>query len=157
MVHEESLIKKILVALDGSIYSEKITKYGGDLALRYDAEITLIHVVEPPTIMMPVGGMETSMPMAEIELTNRIVEETESKAKNFLNENKKILQHQGLKVKILVEKGNVPDTIITIAEKNNYDLILVGSRGIGDIKRFFLGSVSDKISKHAHCPVLIVR
>ncbi len=157
MVHEESLIKKILVALDGSIYSEKVAKYGGDLALRYDAEITLIHVVEPPTIMMPVGGMETSMPMAEIELTNRLVEEIESKAKSFLNENKKILESKGLDVKILIEKGNISNTILTIAEENNYDLIIVGSRGHGDIKRFFLGSVSDKISKHAHCPVLILR
>ena len=157
MVHEESLIKKILVALDGSIYSEKVAKYGGDLALRYDAEITLIHVVEPPTIMMPVGGMETSMPMAEIELTNRLVEEIESKAKSFLNENKKILESKGLDVKTLIEKGNISNTILTIAEENNYDLIIVGSRGHGDIKRFFLGSVSDKISKHAHCPVLILR
>ncbi len=151
------IVKKILVALDGSIYTEKVAKYGGDLALRYDAKITLINVVEPPTVVMPVGGMETSMPMVEIELTNRIVEEIESNAKKFLDQNKKVLESKGLDVDILVEKGNISNTILTIAEQNNYDLIVVGSRGHGDIKRFFLGSVSDKISKHAHCPVLIVR
>ncbi|MGQ9720580.1 MAG: universal stress protein [Candidatus Jordarchaeum sp.] len=156
MNDEDKLIKKILVALDGSVYSDKVAKYGGDLAQRYNAKITLIHVFEPPTLVMPVGGMETSMPAAEIELTNRIIEEINTKAKKFLNQYKKGLA-KGLEVEIIVEKGNISNTILIFAEENNYDLIVVGSRGFGDIKRFFLGSVSDKVSKHAHCPVLIVR
>ncbi len=157
MVHEENLIKKILVALDGSIYSKKVAKYGGDLALRYEAEITLINVVEPPNILMPISGMETTMPMVEIELKEKLIQRTESKAKEMLEEYKQILESKGLDVTLQIETGNVSDTILRTAEDQNYDLIVVGSRGLGDIKRFFLGSDSDKISKHAHCPVLIVR
>ena len=60
-------------------------------------------------------------------------------------------------MKIQLEFGNPAETIIEIAEKGNYDLIVVGSRGLSSVKRFFLGSVSDDISHHAKCSVLIVR
>nr|MDO8081600.1 universal stress protein [Candidatus Freyarchaeota archaeon] len=155
--YKEKPIKKILVALDGSVYSEKVAMYGGDLALRYKAEITLIHVVETPKSIMPVSEVETSYSMEEIELTEKLTKQMESVAKTLLNEYKKDMKNKGLDAKILVEKGNASDIILTVAEDEGYDLIVVGSRGLGNIKRFILGSISDKISKHAHCSVLIVR
>ncbi|MEX2704298.1 MAG: universal stress protein [Candidatus Freyrarchaeum guaymaensis] len=157
MSREEKLIKNILVALDGSQYSEKVAKYAADIAQKYSAQITLIHVIEPPTIIMPTGGAETSMPAAEIQLTETITQQMETKAKKLLTRHQKNLQNRGINAKTLILKGNIPETILTTAEKNNHDLIIVGSRGLGNIKRFLLGSTSDKISKHAHCPVLIVR
>ncbi|MEM2134087.1 MAG: universal stress protein [Candidatus Freyarchaeota archaeon] len=157
MVYEEKLIQKVLVAIDGSIYSDKVARYGEEIAKHHNAEITLIHVVEPPKIILPMSGMETTLPMAEIELTEKLATEMENKAKKLLNQYKKDMENKGINVKILIERGNVSETILTIAEEEGYDLIIVGCRGLGNIKRFILGSVSDKISKHANCSVLIVR
>jgi len=156
LVNEEKLIKKILVAIDGSSYSNKVAKYGEDIALRYSAEITLIHVVEPPRSLIPVSEIDTGL-AAEIEYLEKIAKKMESNAENMLNGYKKYMKDEGLNVKIRVEKGNPSDIILNIAEDEHYDLIIVGSRGLGNVKRFILGSVSDKISKHANCPVLIVR
>ncbi|MEM3585994.1 MAG: universal stress protein [Candidatus Jordarchaeaceae archaeon] len=156
MENEEKLIKKILVALDGSSYANQVAKYGGDIALRYNAEITLIHVVEPPRSIIPVSEIDTGL-AAEMEFLEKLTKKMELNAENMLNGYKKEMKDKGLNVKTRVEKGNPSDIILTIAEDENYDLIVVGSRGLGNLKRFILGSVSDKISKHAHCPVLIVR
>jgi nucleotide-binding universal stress UspA family protein len=154
--NEEKLIKKILVALDGSSYSDQVAKYGGDIALRYNAEITLIHVVELSKSVMPISGMDADF-SAEIELTEKLTKRMESNAQNLLSGYKKDMDDKGLDAKIRIENGNASDIILTIAEDEGYDLIVVGCRGLGNVKRFVLGSVSDKISKHAHCPVLIVR
>jgi nucleotide-binding universal stress UspA family protein len=153
--NNEKLFKKILVALDGSSYSNQVAKYGADIALRYNAEITLIYVVELPKSVIPIPGMDIDF-SAEIELTGKLAKRMESKAQILLNEYRKDMEGKGLDVKIRIENGNASDIILTIAEDENYDLIVVGSRGLGNVKRFILGSVSDKISKHAHCPVLIV-
>ncbi|MBS7270746.1 MAG: universal stress protein, partial [Candidatus Freyarchaeota archaeon] len=87
----------------------------------------------------------------------KLATEMEKKAKKLLNQYKKEMENKGINAKILIERGNVSETILTIAEEEGYDLIIVGCRGLGNIKRFILGSVSDKISKHANCSVLIVR
>src|SRR5438876_7535776 len=87
------------------------------------------------------------------ELTERkaamgIVGETESKAKK-----------QGIHVKTEIPEAvsSVVETIINHATKENVDLIIVGTRGLGGFKKMLLGSVSSGIVSHAHCPVLVVR
>lgn len=156
MNNKEKLFKKILVALDGSPYSNQVAKYGADIALQYNAEITLIYVVEIPKSVIPIPGMEIDF-SPEIELTGKLAKRIEEKAQNLLNGYKKDMESKGLDVKIRIENGDASDIILTIAENEGYDLIVIGNRGQGNIKRFILGSVSDKVSKHAHCPVLIVR
>jgi nucleotide-binding universal stress UspA family protein len=64
---------------------------------------------------------------------------------------------KGAKFDKKLEFGNPAETIINVAEKGKYDLIIVGKRGLSTVKRFFLGSVSDDVSHHAKCSVLIVR
>jgi nucleotide-binding universal stress UspA family protein len=93
----------------------------------------------------------------EIELTEKLINRMESNAQNLLSGYKKDMEDKGLDVKIRIENGNASDIILTIAEDEGYDLIVVGCRGHGNVKRFILGSVSEKVSRHAHCPVLIVR
>jgi nucleotide-binding universal stress UspA family protein len=61
-----------------------------------------------------------------------------------------------LRINKKLEFGVPSDVIVEIAEKGNYDLIIVGSRGLGKVKRFLLGSVSDDVSHKAKCSVLIV-
>jgi len=62
-----------------------------------------------------------------------------------------------LKVSTKLVEGRPSDKIIETAEKGNFDIIIMGSRGLGGIKEFFLGSVSDRVADEAACPVLIVK
>ena len=55
------------------------------------------------------------------------------------------------------ETGHPADVILCVGEEESCDLIVLGSRGLGEVKRFLLGSVSDAVAHHAYCPVLIVR
>ncbi len=64
---------------------------------------------------------------------------------------------KGVKVDTQLKFGNPAETIIEVAEKENYDVIVVGSKGLSKVKRFFLGSVSDDVSHHARGSVLIVK
>lgn len=70
---------------------------------------------------------------------------------------KAVEEVKGVSATKRLELGNPAEEIIQIANKERYDLIVVGSRGLSRTKRFFLGSVSDDVSHHAHCSVLIVR
>jgi len=136
IVKQKTQLSKILVAIDGSESAEKALKYSAQLAEKHKAKVTLLNVQESklfginPKVVREVGEHALSNAAAKIK---------------------------GLKLNKQLEYGNPAETIIEVAEKGNYELIVVGSRGLGSVKRFFLGSVSDDISHHAKRSVLIVR
>jgi len=67
------------------------------------------------------------------------------------------VEKAGVKAVTRLEHGQPADKLIQLAKDESFDLIVIGSRGLGSIARFFLGSVSDKVSHHATCSVLIAR
>ena len=69
----------------------------------------------------------------------------------------KIAKAAGMEVETRVLKGNPAEKIVSFAEDNNIDMIIVGSLGKGGYERLVLGSVSEKIVRHAKVPVLVVR
>ncbi|KAL9230815.1 hypothetical protein vseg_006115 [Gypsophila vaccaria] len=66
-------------------------------------------------------------------------------------------QEKSIKAQTLAMRGDPKEMICQAAEQMHVDLLVVGSRGLGMLKRAFLGSVSDYCAHHAHCPVLIVK
>jgi len=136
LVKQKTKMSKILVAIDGSESAEKALKYTVQLAKKHKAKITLLNVQESKLFSLKPNMVK--------EVGERILSDAATKVK-------------GLKVNTQLEFGNPAETIIEVAEKENYDLIVVGSRGVSNVKRFFLGSVSDDVSHHAKCSVLIVR
>ena len=150
------MIKKILVPLDGSEHSNKALNLALDLAEKYSANIKLLTVAQP---IVFTESTFLTQPMIPPESTVMYVNEIETA-------HKKILQHAlkkakeakpNIKITKQLENGRPADRIIEIANNENFDLIVMGSRGIGGIKEFFLGSVSDRVADRAHCPVLIVK
>ncbi len=129
-------LSKILVAVDGSQSAEKALEHAVQLAKKHKANLTLLNVGESKLF-----GFKPEMVR---DAGKRILSDATDKVK-------------GLKLNSQLEFGNPAETIIDIAEKGNYDLIIVGSRGISNVKRFFLGSVSDDVSHHAKSSVFIVR
>jgi nucleotide-binding universal stress UspA family protein len=127
---------KILVAHDGSKHAQRALNYAVQLGEKCKSRITLLNVAQT---MLPRMQEETAKSMGE-----RVVSEAESHVKGASMDKK-------------VELGHPAKTIIDFAKKGNFDLIVLGSRGLNPVKRFVLGSVSDKVARHAHCSVLTVR
>ena len=136
IVKQKTKLSKILVAVDGSESAEKALEYAVQLAEKHKAKVTLLSVGESKLF-----GFK---PEVVREVGERVLSDAAAKVK-------------GLKLKTQLEFGNPAETIIEVAEKGNYDLAVVGNRGLSSVKRFLLGSVSDDVSHHAKCSVLIAR
>ncbi|MEJ2242854.1 MAG: universal stress protein [Candidatus Bathyarchaeota archaeon] len=146
----------MLVPIDGSEHSDKVLNYALDLAEKYSAEIMLFSVAQA---YVTTGPMFVTHPMSPLETPRVYINEMESAHKKVLakafRKAKKIKPN--LKVLKNLVNGRASDEIVKIAKEENFDLIVMGSRGLGGIKEFFLGSVSDRVADHAQCPVLIVK
>src|SRR5437870_10042393 len=156
------LFKKILVAQDGSESSQRAAQAALELAEKLKADLVVLHAISSPTsyyhsTIASTTGMSLPSPSQhEIDayyayarkVALGIVGETESKAKK-----------QGIHVKTEIPEAvsSIVETIVNHASKENVDLIIVGTRGLGGFKKMLLGSVSSGIVDHAHCPVLVVR
>src|SRR5437899_9386591 len=156
------LFKKILVAQDGSESAQKAAQAALELAEKLKADLVVLHAISSPTsyyhstIAAPTGMSLPAPSQHEInayyayarKVALGIVGETESKAKK-----------QGIHVKTEIPEAvsSIVETIVNHASKENVDLIVVGTRGLGGFKKMLLGSVSSGIVSHAHCPVLVVR
>ena len=145
----EPLFRRICVATDGSPFASHAVDVAIDLAGRYAAELTILAVA--PLVPIYVASTEawvpTEVPESEIRLYQEIVDKAVERAKAA-----------GLKAVTGVGlEGVVVDEIVGYLETNPTDLLVLGSRGLGAAKRLLLGSVSDAVSHHAGCPVLLVR
>jgi len=130
---------KILLATDGSEEAELALLTAVDLANRTDSELHVVHVGEP--------GPEITLNPA-FAINRELWEET-------LRE---IEEAGGTVAEAHLKVGGRPDRqIVRLAEEINAGLIAMGSRGLGGISRALVGSVSDSVVRHAHCPVLVAR
>jgi nucleotide-binding universal stress UspA family protein len=143
------MIKKILVAIDGSDQANRAFDFALDMAQKYSAEVTALAVVPPVFLPTPsLKFMKTQAiadASAEIEKSFRVViSEAEEKAKKLRSPN----------FSAKLEHGNPDEAIIETAELGKYNLIIIGSRGY---RGYALGSVSSRVAEKATCPVLIVK
>lgn len=136
-------MKKILVAVDGSEYSNVAVKKACELAEKFGSKVTLLNVVKPLSVFHE--GVEIVEALQKDE------------AMQILRKSKEILIDMEIDSKTLFRKGDPASEIVDIARENDVDLIVIGSRGFSGIKMFLLGSVSKRVTEHAHCSVLVVR
>jgi nucleotide-binding universal stress UspA family protein len=138
----------ILLASDGSECALKAADVAVTLAGKFDSQLTIINVHQ----ILPTVG-----PFGEV-----IKMDIDEECRNALQENAiqgagRIADSHGVPYLGLKEIG-LPDTeIVRVAQEKACDLIVLGSRGLNAFQSFLLGSVSDHVTHHAHCPVLIVR
>jgi nucleotide-binding universal stress UspA family protein len=156
------LIKKILVALDGSEPAEKALDFAIDLASKYSAEVTLLSVVYAP--MFAYASPNTGgYPSIGGGLTPTVFTSYRKDLKTFHKQvlskaQKKIAKAKpDVKVSTKLVEGRPSEKIIETADKGNFDIIVMGSRGLGGIKEFLLGSVSHRVADDATCAVLIIK
>jgi len=128
-------LSDLLVCIDGSEHSIKAFKYAAEIAEKMVSKITLLNVQEP--------RIYDYAPQTAKDLGERILSDA-------------LKAVEKVKVDKKVEFGVPSDKIVRVAEKGNHDLIILGSRGLGTVKRFLLGSVSDDVAHKAKCSVLII-
>ena len=135
---------KVLVPIDGSEHSNKALLQACDFAKKYDARITVLYVVEK---LIPLNLLDKKEYLLMARTFGKKV------LKNAVTTTIK----NGVDSKQIMKEGNVVNEITKLAKSQNYNMIIVGSKGLGKTARFFLGSVSNKLANNSPCSVLIVK
>jgi len=138
---------RILVALDGSIYSERVLPYARILAQAFGAELILLSIPAVP---------EPEDYLAPPEVVNVIRSNAEANMSNFLEAVARSLREDGLTVRTMVTGSLPARTIVNVAEEENVDLIMNTSRGRGGIDLFMLGSEAQRIVEKTTKPVFMM-
>lgn len=139
------MYKRILYATDGSPAARSALTHARDLAQKYGAELILVHVFRH------IEEFGESPYFSEIEEERRRAGET------IIGQAMAELRDTGVTVHLEPCEGQTAEAIINVAAVRSCDLIVMGSRGRGTFQGLLLGSVSDRVVRHAPCPVLIVR
>lgn len=139
--------KKICCAVDFGEPSRVALEQATDLAKRFDAELTLIHVVSPP----PHGASDVVVSSRAVA-TTQAKEEEEMLARWQLDAEARA----GRSVRSLVLSGDPPTQIVRHASEERYDLLVIGTHGRTGVPRLILGSVAERVARGSPCPVLIV-
>jgi len=136
--------KKILVPLDGSRYSEKALERACEFVDAFNSKLILIYVVEKS---VPINLLDRK---EYLNILKKFGNKTLQKA------NDRILK-KGISAKSIIKEGNIAAEIDKVVKNEKCDLIIVGSKGLGAVTRFLLGSVSTKLAQSSSCSVMIVK
>jgi nucleotide-binding universal stress UspA family protein len=142
-------INRVLCPIDFSEFSVKAYDYAQSLAWHYNASLLLEHVTESMPPMYPYYAF----PNAYVEIS----QELRSNAEQQIQEFAKTHTRPGVQPECSVHEGAVANVILDLAEAQAVSLIVMGTHGLRGIERAMLGSVTDKVLRKAHCPVLAVR
>jgi nucleotide-binding universal stress UspA family protein len=136
---------RILYATDGSPAARNALAHARDLAQKYKAELFLVHAFRR------IEDFGKSPYFSELEQERKRAGET------VIGQAMAELQDSGVTVHIEPVEGDAAEAIVNVAAVRHCDLIVMGSRGLGTFQGVLLGSVSDRVVRHAPCPVLVVR
>jgi nucleotide-binding universal stress UspA family protein len=148
------MINRILVAIDGSSHAKKAVEFAADFASRYDAVVYLLHVVQKARIP------EEMKDYMEVEHVKMPPEKgyMETIGKKILEDAQGILSGRGIKkIEKVLLVGDAPQEIVDFAKKENMDVIVLGNQGLGRLKEFLVGTVTNKVFHTAHCTCITVK
>jgi nucleotide-binding universal stress UspA family protein len=139
-------LKKILAPVDFSECSAKALEYAEAMAKQFDAELILVHVTQQ---YMPVTEL------AIVEMTTMLDEARAAEKKNLADLEASIDAH--VDSRSITRSGQPYHEIITAAEELDVDLIVISTHGRTGLAHTFMGSTTERVVRHAKCPVLVVR
>ncbi|MBO6816581.1 MAG: universal stress protein [Rhizobiaceae bacterium] len=145
------MFKRILVAVDGSDHAEQALQKAAQLQKIHDSEMLILTVFRHHSLL------EASMSMVRSAEPTNIDDAMREHAREVAENAKKVAAEAGAqKVRGFVKAGPPARTIVKFAKEHEADLIVIGSRGMGDVEGYLLGSVSHKVTSLAKCPVMVV-
>jgi nucleotide-binding universal stress UspA family protein len=150
-------VKRILVATDGSDSSIRAANFAIHLCKLEKADLVILHVL-PDIKQGGVIGLRAKY--GDLKMVSAFLQAKAHEANKWIEPILKNAKKNGVssKIEILENDGTSVVGIITkYAQKNQIDLITVGTRGLSNFKRLLVGSVTSAITSHSHCPVLLVK
>ncbi len=137
------MIQKILVAIDGSRHSSTALEMAVDLAQRYAASLMLVHAFPHVSDLLGTPQYERLLD-ARTMIGTSLLEAAQAQV------------GERVPVDVQLIEGPPAQAILRVAQEESADMVVIGSRGHGQLAGLLLGSVSTTVSQHSHCPVLIV-
>ena len=150
------MYQTILVPLDGSARAEHILPHVENLAVHYKAKVIFLQVMEPLQIVSPslyVTSALTDTVKESLNDFNRRFEDINT----YLSGRQGEFREKGIDVRKFVEQGPVVETVISVAKRENADLIAMASHGRSGMSRVFYGSVAAGVLQQIDRPMLIIR
>lgn len=141
------LFSKILAPVDGSENSYRAVKAAIFLAQKLGSDVLVLHVLE-------------NLPKLYIEsqkILNDLLAARTKEGRDILNRCMEEAKKSNVSIRTELLEGDAASIILELSNKENFDAIFMGSRGLGRFKELFLGSVSSKVLHHARCLVLLVK
>jgi nucleotide-binding universal stress UspA family protein len=151
---------KILLATDSSREAELATQTAVDLARMSDSELHVVYVADDPSIALlyPEATDPEGVEMTDPNLQEDLQRRSEQRGRELLDaEVERVHSAGGTVAQAHLTMGEAGREIVHLAEDLSAGLIVMGSRGRGGIRRALMGSVSDSVVRHAHCPVMVTR
>lgn len=139
------MFSRILLASDGSAHALRATKNAAQLALAYNNAVV--------TILYSIDGSTSKSEVIKEESREALLQ----KRRKRLKATEDVLKKSEVPYKVRIIKGDPGPTIVKYANENEFDVVVIGSRGLNGLQEMVLGSVSHKVAKRAQCPVLIVK
>jgi nucleotide-binding universal stress UspA family protein len=142
---------KILLATDGSEEARQATQAAAELSEDTGSEVHVTYVLPSPTELR-------GHHLYSKEVMRSVLERAEEDGRSFLEDQAEQLRASGGKVAETHLRAGEPDKeIVKLSEELGAGTIVMGSRGLGALRRALMGGVSESVVKHAHCPVFVVR
>ena len=138
------MFKNIVIAFDGSEYSHKALRCAKSIAERFEANLWIVHVFSYPTDFLGYTDYE------------KLFARRKAAAQAVLDDARQKLSRTSLVVNDELREGPEAESILKEAKKCKADLIVMGTRGLGALKGFLVGSVSRKVIHYSSCPVMVV-
>lgn len=145
------MYKKILLPLDRSELAEIAIPHAISLAQAFDAELTLITVVEPIAMYTQPGMMG---PLLDVPID---IDEELTAAEKYLQVTQSKLMSDKIKIETVTLAGYPAVQICDYADENEIDMIVMSTHGRSGIQRWVYGSVADRVLRAANTPVLLIR
>ena len=138
-------VNKVLVLTDGSEISRQALQYAVEFCNRFDAQLHLLTVIEPPPSYV------------SAEVTKDILDAAEARMQQEVKTCSGYCETSGIACQSAVRKGIPHETITDYAQEIDADLIVLATHGRSGISHALMGSVAEKVVRHADCPVLTIR
>jgi nucleotide-binding universal stress UspA family protein len=159
--HEQGggMYSQVLVPLDGSEASERALPHAHNLADAFSARVHLLQVIPlSHEYEAYLGGGEESPMVSEysIDMAEQITATAQTKAEAYLKATAARLEAHGIHVQTSVRQGSTLENITNFVEENGIDLIVMSTHGRSGLQRFLIGSVTDRVIRFSHVPVLAI-
>ena len=147
---------KVLLATDGSEEADLASRTAIELVEKTGSELHVVYAQSIPLLVSP----RPDDPFLDIigPYASEVIKDIKEKAQRLLDAQvQQVRAAGGAVAQAHLKIGGPVEEIVTLAQEMGAGLIVLGSRGVGGVGRALMGSVSESVVRHAHCPVLVVR